>query len=80
MRSSLGQLKDFFSGVIWQDIKDELNTWLEDIRNALEDPGKTLFMEDIKRLQGNAEAIRNVLTLENSLILNKEDELKEEGK
>ena len=72
MRSSVGMLKDFTEGVVWQDLKDELGLWLEDIRNRLEDSDNTLFPEDIKRLQGNAEAVRNVLMLPENLILNLE--------
>ena len=75
MRSSVGQLKDFVDGVIWRDIQDELKLWLEDIRDQLEDPGHELFPEDIKRLQGNAEAVRRVLELPRNLILNLEDDL-----
>jgi len=75
VRSSVGQLKDFVDGVIWRDIQDELKLWLEDIRDQLEDPGHELFPEDIKRLQGNAEAVRRVLELPRNLILNLEDDL-----
>ena len=77
MRTSLGQMRDFVEGVIWKDIVDELSLWIEDIRDQLEDPGHELFPEDIKRLQGNVEALRRVLELPKNLILNLEDELEE---
>ena len=79
MRSSLGQFRNFIEGNIWKDIQDELHHWIEDIRDQLEDPEGKLFMEDIKRLQGNIEAIRNVLNLPANLILNLEDELEEKN-
>ena len=77
MRTSLGQMRDFVEGVIWKDIVDELSLWIEDIRDQLEDPGHEFFPEDIKRLQGNVEALRKVLELPKNLILNLEDELEE---
>ena len=77
MRSTIGQLKDFFEGVIWQDIEDELHAWIEDIRDSLEGRN-TLFIEDVNRLRGSVEAVRNVLALKETMIANKEDELKED--
>lgn len=78
MRSTLEQLRDFFEGLVWRDIEDELRLWLDDIRNLLESPDGTPFIDDVRRLQGSAEAIRNVLKLPENLIHNKEIELEEE--
>ena len=71
-------MREFFeNSIIWEDVKDEIKLWIEDIRDILEDRDKTQFIEDFRRLQGSSEALRNVLNLAEQMIMNKEIEIKE---
>lgn len=58
--STRGQLNEFFkSSVIWKDIKDELDIWLEEIHGQLENTDGEFSSRILDRLGGSAEAIRN---------------------
>jgi hypothetical protein len=64
VKSSIGQIEEFKKSFIWQDICDELDVWLEQIRDELEGAeGMVVY-----RLQGNAESVRNVKNILNSLV------------
>ena len=58
---NLQQLKEFQGGKIDRFQQGEFATWLDDIRNELEDPSKTL--DELRILQGNAAAVRNSMNL-----------------
>jgi hypothetical protein len=64
LKSSRHQRAEFFRSFIWQDIQTEFLEWLEQIRTELE-------VEDdidiIRRLQGNAEALRKMLMIQETL-------------
>lgn len=87
MRSSLGQLEDFKKSVIWQDILDEINVWLEQIRGYLENVDLSASHRQLDRWGGCAEAIRNMQMIPEVLIglahddnlLRKEVELRMKG-
>ena len=69
--------KDFLETTIWRDISSELKTWLEDIRDQLE----SLETDDSKkfyRLQGNSEAVRNMLRLPEQVLNNILDDARRE--
>ena len=68
MRSSVGQLKDFKSSMIWKDIVEELEVWLGMIHEALENQGVELSHRHLDRLGGCAEAVRNFGDILNVLI------------
>jgi hypothetical protein len=57
MRSTLGQLKEFKNSLIYKDIMDELDEWLEDIheQGEVQAHGEV----QLRILQGNAETVRN---------------------
>jgi hypothetical protein len=64
VKSSIGQIEEFKKSFIWQDICNELDVWLEQIRDELEGAeGIVLY-----RLQGNAESLRNVKNILDSLV------------
>jgi len=52
----------------WKDVSGQLETWIIDIRDALEDPDGLIPEKVLNRLGGNAEAIRRVLVLPNEII------------
>ena len=56
-------MEDFVESFIWKDLEYELNKWLEDIRNILENVEAVPDILALRKLQGNAEAIRNMLKL-----------------
>ncbi len=57
-------LKEFIKhSIIWADIKQELEIWLKDIRDQLENTNGSLSVRTLDRLGGNAESVRNLLAL-----------------
>ena len=74
MRSTLGQLKDFKESVIWADIVEELQIWLDQIRDGLENPGMQVEHRMLDRLGGCAEAIRNFSNIMDVLVALVEDD------
>jgi len=72
-------LQDFIdNSTIWRDIKNELEAWLEDIRDQLENTDGSLSVRILDRLGGNAESVRNLISLPEVLIdiLKRESDLK----
>lgn len=63
--STAVQLKDFINSSIWADMKREVQVWLDDVRNQLE---QETNIEIYRRLQGNAEACRYFLGLPEVLV------------
>lgn len=59
MRSTIGQLRDFYASAIWNDIVEELDMWLGQIHGQLENHGLVAEHRELDRLGGCAEAIRN---------------------
>lgn len=49
-------------------MREELNAWLDSIRDELEDPGNAYDDKTLHRLGGNAETLRRVLALPEVLI------------
>ncbi len=59
-RCSYGQFKSGMETSFWLDICEELDDWLDDVRNRLEDHSVLLSDKELHRLGGNAEAIRKM--------------------
>ena len=76
-KSSVSMVEEFVEGCIWKDIECELHIWLNDVRDHLEDPEGILKLEELKKLQGNAEALRNVLDIPETIIRNIQISLEE---
>ena len=68
MRSSVGQLKDFQGSGIWSDIVEELEVWLGQIHEQLENHGMASDHRLLDRLGGCAEAVRNFKDIISTLI------------
>jgi len=69
LMTSKTQLTEFIEySPVWNDIKYELNAWLKDIRDQLENPDGSVSPRIMDRLGGNAETIRNVLALPKILL------------
>lgn len=64
-KSSQYHVKEFIDGVVWNDIKGELEAVIVDIRNSLELCNN---MTEIARYQGRAEALRYVLMLPGEML------------
>jgi len=56
--SNAQNFKDFTESKIWEDIFNELDSWLKDIHESLEDPSDELSDRQHAKLRGNAEAVR----------------------
>lgn len=70
-RSTRGQLDEFFkSSVIWKDIKEELDVWLDEVHMQLENNDGEFSSRILDRLGGNAEAIRNFLDFRKAMLTN----------
>ena len=67
-RSSAGQFRDFTASVMWQDMRAELNRWLDDIHISMED--EDLEEKVYRQLQGSAKSIRNMLQMPVQIIHN----------
>jgi len=68
MRSTIGQIRDFRDSAIWQDITQELNVWLDQIHEQLENHHLTADHRELDRLGGCAEAVRNFFDIPMVLI------------
>lgn len=65
--STESDLRNFLASSVWRDMANEMNLWLSDIREQLE---TTAELEILRRLQGNAEAVRRFLDLPQTLLDN----------
>lgn len=61
----------------WQAMKTQIEAWVEDVRDNLEDPDNIYLERTLRRLAGNAEALRNVLRLPEITLRNLEDGINE---
>ena len=75
MLTSKVQFEEFFSdSTIWKDLKQELFTWLGDIHIQLENNSGELSSRVLDRLGGNAEALRNIMDIEQAIMTNYDTE------
>ncbi len=77
-RSTPKMFEEFVKTSIWLDMKGELEKWLEDIRTMLEDVEGSLDFGGLKRLQGSADAVRNMMNLPENVMDNIEEDNKRE--
>ena len=75
MRSTVGQLNDFKDSVFWQDCNEELDIWIEEIRNQLENLDLQFDGRALDQLGGCAKALRHAKQLPNVLIAIAEDNM-----
>lgn len=60
VRCSVAQLEDFKGTLLYQDLVDELDAWIEARRDDLEDPEFSMVPDQLYRLQGAIKALRDV--------------------
>lgn len=63
--ASLIEYEKLLESYVWNDLKFEVNVWLEDIRSKLETEDD---IGEIKRFQGIAEACRHFMNLPQSIV------------
>lgn len=69
IKSSINEIKDFVKhSIIWQDMLGEMDAWLKDIRDQLENADGSMSSRILDRLGGNAETLRNLQNLPDVLI------------
>ena len=74
MRSTRGQIVEFSQGFIWQDMLEEIDIWIKQIGELLENSSMELSHRKLDQLGGSAKALRNMKDLCNVLINLAEDE------
>ena len=77
MRSSANHLKDFLESVMWQDIEEELDGWIEGAQEQLESCNDTTEMF---RFQGRIQAVRDMLILPSNMLDTMIEEIEENKK
>jgi hypothetical protein len=80
VRSTIGSLEDFKDSLIWQDICEEFDVWLEEIRNQLENPDIEMGHRTLDQLGGNAKALRRAKGVLDVLINLAQDEIDNQEK
>ena len=76
-KSSSAVFEEFLESSIWEDMRHELDLWLEDIRQSLEDAGDHAIL---LRLQGNAEFVRKAKNLPANILDNIKEDIERESK
>ncbi len=76
MHSTAYDFEQFAMTDLWKDIQDELSLWLKQVHEAMEDT--TISNDTLRQLQGNAQALRNVLKLPENVAENLRLQMEEE--
>lgn len=77
MINGVSEWRAFKESSIWDDICQELDIWIEEIRNQLE--SEEIDLGVVKALRGSAKALRHVKELPDNLIHLAEEARKEEN-
>ena len=75
--SSPNEFKEWLEAPACQDYKNQLQAWLKDVQIALEDPDNILLEKTLRRLGGNAEALRYALVLLDVTLENLENDVRD---
>jgi len=75
--SSPTEFEQGIGSPFWQDMKNQLEAWLSDVRDTLEDPENIYLDRTLHRLGGNAEALRRVLMLPSETLKNLREKRRE---
>jgi len=75
--SSPTEFEQGISSPFWQDMSRQIEAWLIDVRDTLEDPDNIYLDRTLHRLGGNAEALRRVLMLPEETLKNLREKRKE---
>jgi hypothetical protein len=60
IQGTYDQYQDFTNSVVWNDIRKEIETWMEIIKNTL---GSSDVPMELYRMQGRLQALESVLSL-----------------
>ena len=74
-RSSEGMFREFLKSSIWKDMSYELEQWINDIHEMLEDADSNLDFGKLRKLQGNIETLRNVKDMPQNILDNIKDDV-----
>lgn len=77
-KSNEATMREFEKSFIWHDMQEELNVWLTEIRDLLEDDDLAMPERETAGLRGAAKAIRNMLVLPETLADNMKADAKAE--
>lgn len=68
--SSPTEFEQGMGSPFWQDMRNQIEAWLSDVRDTLEDPENIYLERTLRRLGGNAEALRRILILPSETLVN----------
>ena len=74
-RSSEGMFREFLNSSIWKDMVYELEQWMKDIHEMLEDADGEFDFGKLRKLQGNIETLRNVKDMPQNILDNIKDDV-----
>ena len=74
-RSSEGMFREFLKSSIWKDIVYELDQWINDVHEMLEDADGEFDFGKLRKLQGNIETLRNVKDMPQNILDNIKDDV-----
>ena len=77
VKSTIYDMKKFLDSFVWQDIKGQMNTILEDVKNNLIN---CKDMDELLRFQGRAEALRDIQLLPEEILAALEEDDKYKAK
>ena len=70
VKSTPTQLKDFLESFIWQDLKGEVEEWIQDLQLILEDPDGSTEPHVLSVTRGSIRACRNFLNMPEVILEN----------
>lgn len=79
-KSGPGQMRDFLKGMVYQDIQEELNIWINELQGLLEDPDGTTDPLIIAQTRGSIRACRNFLQMPQVLLENMEEDARHDAR
>ena len=79
-KSTPGQMQDFLDGVVWRDIKEEIEAWIEEMQESLSDPDGPKDIETICIMRGITKACKNFLKMPEVLVDNMLDDARHDKK
>ena len=79
-KSSPKMFEDFLESSIWKDMLYEMDLWLDDIRDSLENTVGDEAKDELLRLQGSARAVRLMKALPSNVLDNIKEDRERENK
>lgn len=76
--STPGMFETFLESIIWQDMCKDLDLWISDLRDILEDIEGVLTEAETNKIRGRIDALRNVKSLPQVALENITEDLERE--